>query len=310
MRAITASGLADLSKTLSGSHYIHCSYGPKYEIVLLSRNKPHWLDPERRTYSLPPFLHRIQCLRSTGWEVALELASTRKSYDFAQPLPGRRWLFVDSRLAADRAPNADIFDEKGTLLSSIVAGDGIQHVQATSAGDIWIGYFDEGVYSGGKLEGSGLVCLTEEGQPRLQYWIDVGEPNALPCIDDCYALNVSGEDEVWTSYYSSFPVVRLRRKSLDKAWLDFPAIAVRAFAVNGDRLLMTPDIVAKDHFTRSICRTRQLRKFKSSARVDNRFISIIPSAAVLFCALLLSVTREIRLYSRLICVRFRVQLAL
>jgi len=240
MRSITASDLADLSKTLSGSHYIHSSYGPTHEIVLLSRDKPHWLDPERRTYSLPPFIYRIQCLQSTGWEVVLELASTQKSYDFAQPLPGRRWLLVDSRLAANRGPNADIFDEKGTLLSSIVAGDGIQHVQATSAGDIWIGYFDEGVYSGGKLEGSGLVCLTEEGQPRLQYWTDVAEPNALPCIDDCYALNVSGDDEVWTSYYSNFPVVRLRRKTLDKAWLDFPAIAVRAFAVNGDRLLMAP----------------------------------------------------------------------
>jgi hypothetical protein len=240
MRSLSASGVADLSKTLSGSHYIHCSYGPKHEIVLLSRDKPPRLDPERRTYSLPPFLYWIQCLQSTGWEVVLELAPTQKSYDFVQPLPGRRWLLVDSRLSPDRAPNADIFDEKGTLLSSIVAGDGIEHVQATSAGDIWIGYFDEGIYSGGNLEGSGLVCLTEEGRPCLQYWIDVAEPNALPCIDDCYALNVSGEDEVWTSYYSNFPVVRLRRKTLDKAWLDFPAIAVRAFAVDGDRLLMTP----------------------------------------------------------------------
>jgi hypothetical protein len=240
MRSITASIVADLSKTLAGSHYIQCSYGPKQEILLLSRDKPPWLNPERRIYSLPPFLYRIQRLQSTGWELALELASTQKGYNFAQPLPGRRWLLVDSRLLPDRSPNADIFDEKGTLLSSIVAGDGIEHVQTTLAGDIWIGYFDEGIYSGGKLESSGLVCLTEQGQSCFHYWFDVAEPNGLPCIDDCYALNVSGEDEVWTSYYSNFPVVRLRRKTLDKAWLDFPVRGCRAFAVNGDRLLMTP----------------------------------------------------------------------
>jgi hypothetical protein len=104
MRSLSASGVADLSKTLSGSHYIHCSYGPKHEIVLLSRDKPPRLDPERRTYSLPPFLYWIQCLQSTGWEVVLELAPTQKSYDFVQPLPGRRWLLVDSRLSPDRAP--------------------------------------------------------------------------------------------------------------------------------------------------------------------------------------------------------------
>jgi hypothetical protein len=25
-------------------------------------------------------------------------------------------------------------------------GDGIEHVQATSAGEIWVGFFDEGIY--------------------------------------------------------------------------------------------------------------------------------------------------------------------
>ncbi len=240
MRSIVAPCVADLSKILSGSHYIQCSCGPKHEIVLLSRDKPPWLDTERRVNSLPPFLYRVLLLESSSWKVALALGPTQKDYDFAQPLPGGLWLLVQSRLAPDRVPNGDIFDENGTLLSSIVVGDGIEHVQTTSAGDIWVGYFDEGIYSGGKLENSGLVCLTEQGQPRFQYWFDVAEPNGLPCIDDCYALNVSGEDEVWTSYYSNFPVVKLRRKELDKAWLDFPAKAVRAFAVNRDRLLMTP----------------------------------------------------------------------
>jgi hypothetical protein len=135
-------------------------------------------------------------------------------------------VLVDSRLATDRSPNAGIFDEKGNLLSSIVAGDGIEHVQTTAADEIWIGYFDEGVYSGGELEHSGLVCLTERGQHSLRYWFDIAEPNGLPSIDDCYALNVPAEDDVWVDYYSNFPLVRLRNKKLAPAWLDWPAKAV------------------------------------------------------------------------------------
>jgi hypothetical protein len=187
-----------------------------------------------------PLVYKINRLGRAGWELAQTVGPSGKRYSFAQPLPGGRWLLVESRLAQDRSPNADIFDEKGNLLLSIVAGDGIEHIQTTMAGDIWIGYFDEGVYSGGELEHSGLVCLTEQGQPCLRYWSDIAQPNRLPCIDDCYAINVSGENEVWAVYYSHFPVVRLRHKTLDKAWLDFPAKAVRAFAVDTDRLLMTP----------------------------------------------------------------------
>ena len=34
----------------------------------------------------------------------------------------------------------------GELRRQFVLGDGIKHVQTTAAGDIWVGYFDEGVY--------------------------------------------------------------------------------------------------------------------------------------------------------------------
>jgi len=147
---------------------------------------------------------------------------------------------VEGRAGRGKEANADIFDNNGTILSSFHAGDGIEHVQTTAAGEIWIGYFDEGVFGGGDLGQSGLVCLNEKGEPLLQYWSEIVEPNALPTIDDCYAINVFAEDEVWLDYYSSFPLVRLRDKKLAHAWLDWPAKPVRSFAVDGDRLLMTP----------------------------------------------------------------------
>jgi hypothetical protein len=230
---------ANIDDLMAGSTYVQSSIGPNQELLLLSLDRPFPYDRGQASPPSGPLVYKIHRLGRAGWELAQTLGTSGKRYSFAQPLPGGRWLLVESRLAPDRSPNADIFDEKAKLLSSIIAGDGIEHVQTTTAGDIWIGYFDEGVYSGGELEHSGLVCLTEQGRPCLRYWLDIAEPNGLPGIDDCYAINVSGEDEVWAAYYSHFPVVRLRYKTFDKAWLDFPAKAMRAFAVDGNRLLMT-----------------------------------------------------------------------
>ncbi|HKW64307.1 MAG TPA: hypothetical protein VJN89_17270 [Candidatus Acidoferrum sp.] len=134
-------------------------------------------------------------------------------------------------------PNAFVYSKRGELIGSFVAGDAIEHVQTTRNGEVWIGYFDEGACSGGDLEQSGLVCFDETGRPLLQYWPDIAEPNSLPCIDDCYALNVSADD-VWACYYSSFPLVRLRSRRLEQAWVDWPGKAVRSFAVHNERMLM------------------------------------------------------------------------
>jgi len=134
-------------------------------------------------------------------------------------------------------PNAFVYNQSGELTGSFVAGDAIEHVQTTSNGEIWVGYFDEGACSGGDLEQSGLVCFDESGRPLLQYWRDIAEPNSLPRIDDCYSLNVS-KDGVWVSYYSGFPLVHLRSGGLEEAWVDWPAKAVRSFAADGNKMLM------------------------------------------------------------------------
>jgi len=64
-----------------------------------------------------------------------------------QPMPGGRFLVVGARSrwrgdGPDR--NAVLYD--GQVVSKHVLGDGIAHVLATSAGQVWGGYFDEGVY--------------------------------------------------------------------------------------------------------------------------------------------------------------------
>lgn len=177
----------------------------------------------------------------------VSLAPTKRDFCFVQPFPAEYMLVVDSRLWPDGSANAYVFDKLGKTIKSFVAGDGIQHVQTTSGGDIWIGYFDEGVY-GGSLGNAGLVCLVSNGQPTLEYAKDVAEPNSLPFIDDCYALNVANEKEVRISYYSDFPLVKLREKQLERSWLDWPAKPVKAFAVHESRLLMVPAYRRSDPF--------------------------------------------------------------
>lgn len=74
----------------------------------------------------------------------------------------------------------------------------------------------------------------------FRYWENVAEANALPPIDDCYAINLTGRNEIWLSYYSAFPVVKLRHYALERAWADFPQKPTHSFSVSGERLLLVP----------------------------------------------------------------------
>lgn len=233
---IVASHLGNLPQVISGSHHIRLMIGPTNEIIILSADKPIYPDYERKLFPVPPFSYQVHRRTAEGWRLALSIVATQERFSFAQPLPRDRWLLVEARKQKGR-PNAFVYDERGELLGAFDAGDGVEHVQATSRGEVWVGYFDEGVYGGGELEQSGLVCLDETGKPMMRYWHDVAEPNSLPCIDDCYALNVL-DDDVWVCYYSHFPIVHLRQRKLEQSWVDWPSKAVRALAFSENKLLM------------------------------------------------------------------------
>jgi len=84
-----------------------------------------------------------------------ELAAVTRIADLAlahftvQPMPGGRFLVAGTRCqwrpdGPDR--NAVLYDAGGHVVSEHVLGDGIAHVLATSTGQVWVGYFDEGIY--------------------------------------------------------------------------------------------------------------------------------------------------------------------
>jgi len=66
-----------------------------------------------------------------------------------QPTPGGRFLVAGARCRwrpGGPDPNAVLYDTGGQPVSAHVLGDGLAHLQATSTGHLWAGYFDEGIY--------------------------------------------------------------------------------------------------------------------------------------------------------------------
>ncbi|MCA2186398.1 hypothetical protein LDL05_15120 [Nonomuraea cavernae] len=134
-----------------------------------------------------------------------------------QPLPGGGVLLVGARCrwrngAAEY--NAAVYDADGQLLRKGVLGDGIADVQTTLSGDIWVSYFDEGVYGNfGWGEADSPAPIGSPGLIRFRSDLSLAwrypYQREFGAISDCYALNVTG-DEAWAYYYTDFPIVRVR----------------------------------------------------------------------------------------------------
>lgn len=131
---------------------------------------------------------------------------------------GEGWLLGDAR-----GGRTGVYDGEGRLQSTLDLGDASHDIQTTPNGKIWVSYFDEGVYGGGPGGQQGILCFDSSGRQIFKYF-DFAEENNLPFIDDCYSMNVVGEDEVWLSYYSDFPLVSIRNFRLHRAWKDFGCI--------------------------------------------------------------------------------------
>ena len=233
---ITPSVIVDLESELRERHFVNFSRSFDSNWLVLSSDKQVWTSNTHDIVT-PPFRFLLHVYNGYAWE-SLEIPTTERHYHFVQALPQGRWLLAEAR-ALGAHPNADVFDSEGRLLRSVFLGDGIEHLQVSASGDIWVGYFDEGVYGGG-LERSGLICFDASGSPKLRFLPQIAESQGLPPVDDLYALNVCRNGDVWCSYYSDFPVVRLKGMGFAEAWLEFPKKAVRTFAVGGKRLLMVP----------------------------------------------------------------------
>ncbi len=175
-------------------------------------------------------------------EVVARIPDLPLAHVTVQLLPSGHVLVVGARCAwrpegPDR--NAIVYDAGGEVVAAATLGDGIEHVLVGGDGDVWVGYFDEGVYGnygwGGvsgpaPLGSSGLVRFSADLAPVWHYPSHVDDE--WGAIDDCYALNVDG-DTAWACYYSGFPIVRVRDGEVT-GWRNDVGGAT-ALAVSGSR---------------------------------------------------------------------------
>jgi hypothetical protein len=89
------------------------------------------------------------------------------------------------------------------------------------------------VYGGG-IGKQGAVCFDQDGSAIFQY-NEFAELSELPFISDCYAMNVSGADEVWFNYYMDFPLIHLRKFGLAHSRMNF-GVTGNGFAIEGNQI--------------------------------------------------------------------------
>jgi hypothetical protein len=175
----------------------------------------------------------------------IELRDLSAAFSLVQLLPEGKILVVSSRCRrfndGTQELNAWIYDATGALHDQFLLGDGIQHVQCDKSGNIWVGYFDEGVYgnfgwgsTGGAapIGAAGLVCFNTKGETLWEY-----QPvSGTDFISDVYALNVFG-NEAWVYYYTDFPIVRIKGDRSTEAWTTKTS-GGHAFAVGHGKILL------------------------------------------------------------------------
>ena len=159
---------------------------------------------------------RYRVLALYEGQVTLDLLIEYDPYNvhFVQPMPDGQLLLACARCRYHGPNQYDlngrVFDSQGLLVREILLGDGIERIQTTASGQIWVSYFDEGVignYGWHEPVGAhGLVCFDGSGQKLYEF----DAPDSLGPIIDCYAMNVIDDDDVWLCYYTDFPLVHLK----------------------------------------------------------------------------------------------------
>lgn len=149
-----------------------------------------------------------------------------------------RWLVVGARTRGEL--NARVLAPDGALLGRFMLGDGIEHIAVDNADRIWVGWFDEGMFSKEwsvpgfewPPSSNGVACFTPDGSV-----VDVPSwPEEAGSIADCYALTPAGSG-VWASPYTEFPLVRFVPGKPTRWWRSKLA-GTRAIAVDGAHALV------------------------------------------------------------------------
>ncbi|MFO0662184.1 MAG: hypothetical protein U0165_20475 [Polyangiaceae bacterium] len=182
----------------------------------------------------------------------IDVKTPSRTLHFAQPI-GEDLLLVSGRARRTAQGafevNALVVGHDGSVTRQMALGDGIEDVQVTRDGDVWVSYFDEGVLGAlshhpEALGATGLEHLDSNGDriAALQPPTEVGS------VCDCYALNVASHDDVYIAYHPQFPLVRLTNDgSTIRTWSNAPR-GTHAFAIDGSTALFQGGYGQEDHY--------------------------------------------------------------
>jgi len=229
----------------------------------------------------PPEGQDYRVLEIDGTSVLLDVTIENEPFNIHQVQPlGDQILLACARSRYggpdDIDHNGRIYHRDGTFAGEIVLGDGIQTLQATPSGAIWTAYFDEGIFGNygwsETLGSSGLVAWDRQGRKTFEFEPEQG----LDSISDCYALNVTGEDDVWCCYYDGFPLVHLRGGQIVHHW-QAPVSGSGAFAVGHGHVLFWGEYDANSRLI--LCRLEgagRMRVLRTFAAMDENGVAIVP----------------------------------
>jgi hypothetical protein len=241
---------------LDGDVRICASVGPDGEAVAV------WTTPESlvavtaRTVSAggasfpDPAAARPVAARITvhtpGLAAVTRITELTLAHICVQPMPGGRFLVAAARCwwrPDGPDSNAVLYDSDGQPLSEHVLGDGLLHVLATRTGEVWAGYFDEGIYGnyGWGQAGTpepvgayGIVRFSPALEPVWHY-PKYTEAGPWEAISECSALNVE-DTATWACYDPDYPVVRIGEGTV-AGWHN-QVKGVQALAVAGSRVAL------------------------------------------------------------------------
>lgn len=231
--------------------------GPRGEVYLVLALEPLDYRTEDngfatfpKTVPRSPQRYRVMAIREGDVELDLIIDHEKFNIHDIQPL-GDDILLVCAR-STYRGPNdfdlnGRVYTRDGTFVREFLLGDGIAAIQATTRGEFWASYFDEGIFGNhgwrNPVGVAGLVAWSEKGGKLYDYEAD----GSLGAMSDCYALNVATDDDVWCYYYTDFPLVQLREKRIASTW-KVPVAGSHAFAVAGGHALFAGGYEGRDTF--------------------------------------------------------------
>ena len=185
------------------------------------------------------------------------------------------------RSDSDIEKNGRVYDSSGNLIREIVLGDGIEQVMVSKGKNVWVSYFDEGIFGNygwdSPLGSSGLVEWTLDGKKCYEF----EPPDGLDYMADCYSLNIDLNEDVWCYYYTDFPIVRIKDRAIADYW-ESPVQGASRFSVSFPYILFVGGYKDKSLF--QLVKLHQdrkaniIRKFrledKQGATIDPELIAV------------------------------------